>query len=264
MNSLGKAINGILGLLGIQVIRKRRRNFDAIYAEIFSRTTESPSLIIDVGGHNGSSIERYRKIWPAVKIHSFEPNSELMQEMLAKFSDLANIKLNRLGVSNFRGKSSFNIHSTSTGSSSILAVDRETEFSRRRGIADSTVSTVEIDVTTLDSYLNENALESVNILKVDVQGYEFEVIQGAQNSLRSGKIDFVEIELIVADVYRHEKNWTDTVKLLTECGYSTIAISTDARGTNLGPYDLLQNPELQFDFLFARIDQVQRINAVSV
>jgi FkbM family methyltransferase len=181
MNSLRKLLNHLLGIFGVQVIRKRSRNFDAIYGDLYSRAAKEPKLVIDVGGHNGSSVERFRGIWPEVAIHTFEPNSELMQEMLEKFSKSVGIKFNKLGVSNFQGKSSFNIHSTSSGSSSILQVNKGNEFSLRRGISDSTVSTVEIEVTTMDSYLHENFIDCVDILKVDVQGYEYEVFQGAEN-----------------------------------------------------------------------------------
>ncbi len=259
MDKLKTFVNSILNFFGFQLIAKRNRNFDAIYLQIYSLLETSPSKILDVGGHNGSSIERFRRIWPTIAIHSFEPNPMLFEEMQSKFLGESSIELNKLGVSNHPGRLQFNIHSTSTGSSSILSVDQDTEFSRRRGIRESTVSTVEIEVTTLDTYLGTNG--SADVLKIDVQGYEFEVLQGAQNTLKSGKLDFIEVELIVSKIYFHEKNWTDTVKLLSECGFSVMAISTDARGTNLGPFDLLQNAELQFDFLFGRDEVIEQIKS---
>jgi FkbM family methyltransferase len=259
MGKISKLTNMLFSGFGIQVIQKRSRNFDAIYKDIYASLGKSPELILDVGAHNGSSIERYKKIWPKVGIHSFEPNSLLFEEMQDKFRGSTSVKLIKCGISNYSGMASFNIHTTSTGSSSVLDVDRGTNFSKRRGIEESNVQRVEIAVDTLDNYIESSGLQIIDLLKVDVQGLEFEVFQGCHQSFLNSKIEFVEVELIVADLYSHDKKWSDTVKLLGDNGFSVIAISTDARSTNLGPFDLVKNRELQFDFLFGRNDIVKNL-----
>ncbi|MEL7035963.1 MAG: FkbM family methyltransferase [Cyanobacteria bacterium J06592_8] len=49
-------------------------------------------------------------------------------------------------------------------------------------------------VTTLDRYCNTLGIQRINFLKIDVEGSELEVIQGAEEFLRKGKIDYIQFE----------------------------------------------------------------------
>ena len=45
------------------------------------------------------------------------------------------------------------------------------------------------DVTTLDEFINENKIGTIDILKIDVEGFEFEVIKGAYSALEKNIIN---------------------------------------------------------------------------
>ena len=49
-------------------------------------------------------------------------------------------------------------------------------------------------MTTVDTFLSENKLERIDVLKIDVEGFELEVIRGAQHALRDGKVKVVQFE----------------------------------------------------------------------
>jgi hypothetical protein len=54
---------------------------------------------------------------------------------------------------------------------------------------------------TLDRYVNLNKIKKIDILKIDVQGYEINVLKGGKKSLKKDMIKFIELEIIFNDYY---------------------------------------------------------------
>jgi FkbM family methyltransferase len=57
--------------------------------------------------------------------------------------------------------------------------------------------TIEVQTTTLDSDLNALGVDHVDLLKMDIQGHEFEAVQGAASLLAQGRLDVALIEVHV-------------------------------------------------------------------
>ena len=55
---------------------------------------------------------------------------------------------------------------------------------------------VDIKVMTLDNYCIVNKINKIDILKIDTQGYESKVLDGAKQSLKKNMISALEIEII--------------------------------------------------------------------
>ena len=250
MTSIPAIINKLIANLGIEVIRRRDRNFDAILSEIFG--TLSPRVIFDIGAHNGSSILRFRKLFGQSNvIHSFEVNPNLVKNLLADFGHDQNVRVCDKAVSDIdRELVSFNVHDTSTGSSSLLEVNQDRKFAKRRNISSSTISRITVETTTLDCYALTNNVQSINLLKIDTQGTELRVLRGAKSLLSKSAIDVIEFELIVMDAYETSIGTFEILTYLDSYGYKLVALSNDSRSNNKGFSDILGNPELQFDLIF--------------
>jgi FkbM family methyltransferase len=243
-----KLIQKFTSLLGIQIIKKRNRNFDKIIIELYELLEKQPKVIFDVGAHNGSSIIRFSNLFKASSIWSFEPNIEMFQQLEAKFFDYK-LHLFNKGLDEKPGNPQFNVHKTSTGSSSMLKFKNHTKFSKRRNLYKNTKK-VKIETTTLDLFTKEHKIKKIDILKIDTQGTELEVLKGSINLLKQEAIDLIEMEIIIAEVYEKQHNWSEVISFLDGLNYQLIALSNDGRFYNMGPFDLLKNPELQFDCLF--------------
>jgi hypothetical protein len=57
-----------------------------------------------------------------------------------------------------------------------------------------------VSVTTLDKFCEENKVSKIDLLKIDVEGFEYEVLKGSVNTLTKGKIDTIQIERHVDDM----------------------------------------------------------------
>ena len=64
---------------------------------------------------------------------------------------------------------------------------------------------------------NENIM-----LKIDTQGYEWEVLQGSKKSLR--KINAIQLELSFEDLYQDQNNWLNILKFLENNNFRVFKI----------------------------------------
>jgi hypothetical protein len=53
---------------------------------------------------------------------------------------------------------------------------------------------------TIDSYCREQVINRIHFLKIDVEGHELEVLQGAKGLLEAGRIDFIQFEFSAAHI----------------------------------------------------------------
>ena len=79
------------------------------------------------------------------------------------------------------------------------------------------------------------------MLKIDTQGYEWEVLQGSKKSLK--KIKVIQVELSFEDLYLNQKNWLNISKFLEHNGFKVFRIIDGFKNKNSGQV-------FQSDFFF--------------
>ena len=52
-----------------------------------------------------------------------------------------------------------------------------------------------VNVETLDNWITQNEVHHIHLLKIDTQGYDFEVLKGSRRCLKQGLIDCIAIEI---------------------------------------------------------------------
>jgi len=102
------------------------------------------------------------------------------------------------------------------------------------------VSAIEVDVYPLDSKVSVEEVSKPVLLKIDVQGFELEVLNGATRLLASG-ID-VLVELSFVELYEGQALASDVVSALVKREYLLRGIYSITKAPNGTP--------LQADFLF--------------
>ena len=242
----------LLGYFNFELIKKRERNFDQIIKECFDVIQSTAQIVVDVGAHNGSSIERFNSLFNNPKIYSFEANPSLANSLVEKYKG-AKVEVFNMAVGSTKGRLQFNVHNTSTGSSSFLDFNPTQKFSTRRELNEQTVEKIIVEVTTLDLnfYTEELNRRDIDYLKIDTQGTELDVLRGARILLENQQIKFIELEVITTPAYLNKENWSSVIDYLLCLYYHLIALSNDGRFFNLGAFDIIKNPELQFDCIFA-------------
>ena len=248
---LKTALKSLLNFFGFEIMRKRKRNFDQIIHECFQKIQVTPRVVIDVGAHVGESINRFNLLFHTPKIYAFEANPSLANSLFTKHKE-SNVKVFSMGLGAIPVSQSFNFYTSSSGASSFLEVNPGERFTKRRGIREVNTEKALINVETLDGLYRSGIIsEEIDFLKIDTQGTELDVLRGASYLLKNGLVKFIEFEIIVTPVYMNQEKWSSIIDYLLSHGYNLIALTNDVRFYNLGPFDILKNPELQIYCLFA-------------
>ena len=230
----------LFSLFGLSIIKKRDKNygFNIILKELI---TNSHPIIFDVGAEDGISSERYLKLFSEPIIHNFEPRPDQFEIMKSKFNDKKNIYLNNVAV----------------GSKAEIKIFNQIKEGGRSSFLTSTVDDlskqeqIDVQVITIDEYVNKNNIKRINLLKIDTQGYEDEVLKGAQETLKLNKIDIIETELILGNMYEKTLSFNEIENLIYPYGYKFFAIVND-QSFSKNTDNIIDLPNLQFDVIYTR------------
>jgi FkbM family methyltransferase len=192
------------------------KNFDNI---ILKEIKTSNPLFLDIGAGQAESINRFKKILPNSIIHSFEPVEERIQiikNWLQTFPHNNNITLNHCAMGDKIEEKTFYVNSK-TKNSSFLKLNETNKI-------DSLKKEIQINVNTVDNYIKQNNIKHIDYLKIDTQGYEEEVLKGSIETLKSGIVKYIEVEIILSDYYEKTTNFYNMEKILLPLNYKLYHI----------------------------------------
>ena len=198
-----------------------------------------PKTILDVGANVGQFAVACTKIFPGVVVHSFEPLPHCVEELKGNVARLPGVRVYAVALGEREGEATMHVNSHSH-SSSILGLGER----HRKAFPDAReVQTIKVPVSTLDRELKSVPLEDPILLKLDVQGYEVQVLEGAAETLK--KVDYVLLEASFRPLYEGEKTFLDIARMMEARGFEFLR-----------PVAWLSDPHngevLQMDALFAK------------
>jgi FkbM family methyltransferase len=199
-----------------------------------------PNSIIDVGANVGQFTVAAANLFPDVHIHAFEPLEDCTIKLQQNVRQLNHVTVYGLALGDRDGHSPMHVNSYSL-SSSILSL---TPAHLRAFPYATEVSTVQVPVSTIDKIFAGVSLTSPVLLKLDVQGYEANVLKGAKELLKT--IDYVVMEASLKPMYDGELLFDALVNLMQGFGFRFEC-----------PVGSLEDPSsgetLQMDALFSRL-----------
>ena len=95
-----------------------------------------------------------------------------------------------------------------------------------------TTSQIEVRTTTIDTFCTETRISNIDILKMDVQGAEFSVLEGAHDMLASQKISLIYTELIMCPTYKGQHSLHEYLSFLASFGYDFLDFFNPVRNHN--------------------------------
>jgi len=170
-----------------RMIRKLRGDG---YEESFERALltgiSAGDIVWDIGANVGLYTRKFSELaGPHGKIVAFEPGPQTFVTLRANVAGCANVVCQQVALSDFTGEADFHITSEENSPVNGLA--------RRDGIPVSSVQIVK--VSTGDAFVTSNPQLAPNKLKIDVEGFEYEVLKGMETTLRSPSLRGVFIEV---------------------------------------------------------------------
>jgi FkbM family methyltransferase len=181
------------------------------------------SVIFDVGAHRGESIDFFRSIYPGSTIYTFEPSPENYKELLLKTSLYENVFPFNLALGNIDSQAIF-YKQDITHLGGLLPINRNSKDSL--GYAKKAKNEpISVPVNKLDTFCLAHNVSNIDILKIDTQGYEHEVLQGASQILQNTKCVTVEISLYDFYESNNRSPLLDIEQIMCDSGFSLWDIS---------------------------------------
>jgi FkbM family methyltransferase len=202
------------------------------FADIAEILRKRDSVIaFDVGANRGQTVERLIQVLPSVLIHSFEPSPSTFAELSRALAGYKAVTLNNCGVGSQKSEMDL-IENTDSDMSSFLELGPQGwgEVMRR----------IKVPITTVDDYCTERGIKHIQLLKIDTQGFDFEVIKGAHRMLAEGRVDLVLTEVTFARLYEGLPRFDAIYAYMAEQGYRLTGVYDQKRnGRILGWADVM-------------------------
>jgi len=188
--------------------------------------------ILDVGANSGMTAARYRKHFPGAFIHCFEPVDENFSALKHFTAKDAKMQAHRLAVTDQSGKIDLHL----TEDPFTHSVFPNAGAFKNRGI-------IQVDAVCLDDFCCQQGMETVSILKMDIQGGELLALKGASGLLERQAIDLIYTEASFTFFYQGQAMFGDICPWLEQKGYDLFGFYDQAHWNGkLGWVDALFVP----------------------
>lgn len=156
---------------------------------IKNRMTDAEKVtIFDVGANVGFYTILLNDVFNKnSKIYSFEPSKKTFEKLSINTNNIRNSNLFNCGFGDLNSLLTLHYNKEESGLASIYKRRLE-HFNINMDLKE------EIQIRTIDSFCCENSIEKINFLKIDVEGHELSVLNGASKMINDNKIDFIQFE----------------------------------------------------------------------
>ena len=175
------------------------------------------TLVVDGGANSGQWSKRLRKSFPLLPIYSFEPLSDPYISLVKASEDDSNWTPIKKGLGNSTCQNLMYVSSNESMSSSYkMPTAHLTEFGSVKFL-----STELSSVVRLDSFVE--LLDESIYLKLDVQGSEWDAIEGCQGVLKN--IEAIEVETTLSSMYEGDLTHYELIPRIIDLGFMPFAVS---------------------------------------
>ena len=143
------------------------------------------AVVVDIGSNVGSFIKQILNTNKKTHVYSIEPNKELIKFQKNKFRNRENIKFYNFAIDTKNGIRILYVRNPASHSS-FFKTHQEEKFNK-------IVETVGVQTCTLEFFVDQK-ITKITLLKIDIEGQDYEVFRSAKDLFFNNKIDYIKIE----------------------------------------------------------------------
>jgi len=198
------------------------------------------SQVIDVGAHVGEYVASLRRLGYRGSVFCFEPRPDAFKTLCAATRSDNAVIAYEMALGAADGVASMNVAGNAVSSSLLQIMPAHVAAAPNS----KTVASIDVLVRRLDSLHEEGILpRAPTLMKLDTQGYESAVLDGAMRALEF--CHALQLELSTVALYDNAPLYTDLIERLNDEGYSLWCLRP-------GFTDYATGRMLQFDAFFTR------------
>tara|TARA_B100000780_G_C20969817_1_gene387205 strand:- start:38 stop:766 length:729 start_codon:yes stop_codon:yes gene_type:complete len=191
------------------------------------------NVLIDVGAHKGETIHEFISNFKIKNIYSFEASPKTFLHLQVKLKKIrkkfnqTNIEIFNFGAGNANKKNIF-YELSDSNSSTFNIIDRNSSYYKKKNkilslffMRDkSTIMETDVLQIKLGEFMNEKKITDVDVLKIDTEGYEFEVLKGLDQEI--SRIKFIYFEHHYDNMIKKNYKYSDIHEYLKKKGFHKV------------------------------------------
>lgn len=189
---------------------------DSLWPVVQCLNDHRVDLVLDVGANDGGYVRSLRRCGYDGVVVSFEPLAGPYSELARAAQDDLRWYCRRVALGDTAGALVLNVAGNHGRSSSALPMRALHATSAPKS---SYVGSESVPCETLDGVVEGLDAAMRLFLKIDVQGYERQVLAGATKLLASPRLAGLQVELSFADLYEGAWQWREALDYLEQLGY---------------------------------------------
>jgi FkbM family methyltransferase len=226
-NIVRKIKRGLKGLLsrygyeapGLRLQKKVRIGTD-LFHDIRYILGRDVRCVIDGGAHFGETALTYADHFGSAEIYSFEPDAEAFSELSRNAKGHENIHPICAALGEVNETALFRVNQNSQTNSFLAPAEDSAKWVPASAVALKEKRPVRVH--TLDDFAK--TIPPIDLLKLDVQGYELAVLRGAKELLTAGQIPLVYLEVCYVPQYAGQATLPELYDFLFPLGYRLVGL----------------------------------------
>ena len=189
-STIARPVRQILRRAGTDLASTNRYGCDAFLdIERLAQTwQQSIDLFFDVGANAGQTVRLARKRFKNSHIVAFEPHPDTFVKLKEQMKHAQNVELVNLALGSEAGTKTMYEYEGHDVLSSLVP---NAQFSVRFGGSPKEIA---IECTTVDRFCLEHQFSTIDVLKIDTEGYDLDVLRGARSMLEKQAVKFIYCE----------------------------------------------------------------------
>jgi FkbM family methyltransferase len=203
-----------------RLLKRLRLGHDPI-GDVTTILSTPVSCVFDVGAHVGQSAIRFVAAFPNAKVYSFEPDPSSFTQLRTVADGVARIHAVNAAVGDIDGEATFFVNQFDQTSSLLRAAPGADQY-----LLDTSGliprSELKVPVLTLDRFCVDRGIDRIDLLKLDAQGYELRVLDGARGLLDRLAVSLIYVEVCFVRFYEHQPLFPEIYQYLFDRGYRLV------------------------------------------
>lgn len=162
-------------LIALRIDLTQNLKYDRLTNQILRKVLNENSNSIDVGAHKGEIIDEILKTAKKGKVQAFEAIPSFALALRAKFGEDSRVVIHEAALSDAAGTTTFNYVKNAPAYSGMKQ--------RTYAVENPDIEKLTVKMSRLDDY----GFENIDLIKIDVEGAEMHVLNGAKETIRKSK-----------------------------------------------------------------------------
>src|SRR5216684_1602700 len=186
VNAVDRAVQAVLSAPMMPLTRYVPVGHYWLYDVLRFAGTRDLGIVFDVGANIGQTAHDLVRYLPKARIFCIEPVGSTMQQLKANYGRYSNIQFCQFAFGSKWETIRMPLHHDSELNTLVKDHPR---------VADRTGQSEIITVETIDNFCRSEEVNCIDLLKLDVQGWELEVLRGSEAMLTRNAIHFIFVEV---------------------------------------------------------------------